>query len=187
MRPRGLFQQSEPKLASSPLILGPKDKGSEKCSADSLTESSYMKTLRMDKSKSIPGFANPRCYARPLGGCCRQMSGEHYVSRAMLKLIADSGKQVLARNLPFGVSPTAPRLLDIDGKDVAPKILCVVHNISLGGYDDAGLAMLQAMKAIDDETRNQVHAEKVWSVNGDALERLILKAHLGALYAGVIH
>jgi hypothetical protein len=136
---------------------------------------------------SIPGFANPKCYARALGNCCRQMSREHFSTHAMLKRIAEYKKQVLTRNLPFGRNTAAPRPLDIDGKDIAPKILCAFHNTGLEDYDSAGLTMLEAMKAIDDESRCPVEEGRVFTVNGDGLERWILKAHLGGLYCGALH
>ena len=33
------------------------------------------------------GLQHPACYARPLGGCCRKMTGEHYISESVLELV----------------------------------------------------------------------------------------------------
>lgn len=143
-------------------------------------------TAHGDRSQPVSGLKNPACYARALGGCCKQVGGEHYISKGILKHIPDreipQSKSVLVQNLSFQEKPDS--LQPIGVNNLIANILCEVHNNLLSKYDAAGLLMYKAMDAIDDETRTPIRKTSVHIVNGDLLERWILKSFIGGLYGG---
>lgn len=143
-------------------------------------------TAHGDRSQPVSGLKNPACYARALGGCCKQVVREHYISKGILKHIPDrkipQSKSVLVQNLSFQEKPDS--LQPIGVNNLIAKILCKVHNNLLSKYDAAGLLMYKAMDAIDDETRTPIRKTSVHIVNGDLLERWILKSFIGGLYGG---
>jgi hypothetical protein len=143
-------------------------------------------STQSDRAKPIPGYQNPECYARALGGCCRQVDGEHYVSKAILERIPDrtvkKNKAVLVQNLSFQKQTDAFQAMGVGS--LTANVLCKVHNNGLSDYDAAGLAMYEAMDAIDDETRTPVAASAARIVDGDALERWMLKTVIGGYVSG---
>jgi hypothetical protein len=66
-----------------------------------------------NRTRPIPGSANPKCYARALKGCCRQMSGENFLSKAILKRVNEEFTEssgVEGRNMGFQLPDTARSL-----------------------------------------------------------------------------
>ena len=141
-------------------------------------------TAHRDRSQPVLGYENPACYARALGGCCQQVDGEHYISKAILEHIPDreipKSKSVLVQNLSFQKQPDS--LQHIRVNSLTANILCKVHNNLLSKYDAEGLLMYKVMDAIDDETRTPIRKTSVHIVNGDLLERWMLKSFIGGLY-----
>jgi len=141
-------------------------------------------TAHRDRSQPVLGYENPACYARALGGCCQQVDGEHYISKAILEHIPDreipKSKSVLVQNLSFQKQPDS--LQHIGVNSLTENILCKVHNNLLSKYDAEGLLMYKVMDAIDDETRTPIRKTSVHIVNGDLLERWMLKSFIGGLY-----
>jgi hypothetical protein len=106
---------------------------------------------------SIPGFQNPKCYARALGGCCPQMSGEHPLSRALLKrvdqVLGELSTGVEVQNMAFQPR-NLPQRFGVGSPE--SKMLCKHHNELLSDYDteilkacDAFEKLLCVAKVID--------------------------------------
>src|SRR5262249_5828274 len=76
-----------------------------------------------------PGFAHPDCYARAFGGCSRQMSGEHYISKGILELVENrvgqKSKSVRAVGLAFQ-KPGVEQQFGVTS--LVGNILCETHN-----------------------------------------------------------
>lgn len=64
------------------------------------------------------------------------------------------------------------------------KILCVEHNGKLSPFDSAGNRMFESMESVHYGCRTPEAPKKVCWVNGDLLERFLLKALCGALFSG---
>lgn len=130
-------------------------------------------------------FQHPECYARALGGCSDQVNKEHYVSQSILELI-DRGSEETSKSVrAFGLSflgAGEPRHLGV--ASLAAKILCTTHNGMLSPYDAVGKAMFVAMEGLNTAAGDPAAAQQVFKVNGDKLERWLLKVLFGGLYSG---
>jgi hypothetical protein len=79
-----------------------------------------------------PNFRQPKCYANKYGGCSKTISGEHYISHALLKLYSFGDESVtIKHDNGYGI-----REFVKPSKFVA-NILCTNHNTQLHKADDA--------------------------------------------------
>ena len=131
------------------------------------------------------GFQNPECYSRALGGCCREIDREHYVSESILELIFERfgqvRKTVPVKNLAFqdrGVLDT------IGVGKLTSKILCRNHHAVLSRFDSVGKAMFVAMDNLNETGLNPQLPAIAATIDGDALERWMLKTLCGGLFSG---
>jgi hypothetical protein len=140
-----------------------------------------------DRMKSAPGFANIRCYARALKGCCRQMSGEHPLSRAILKRIPQEfteSRAIAVRNMAFQPKDTA-QFFGVGSLE--SKVLCSHHNGLLSPLDAVALAIFDAFEAMHYAAAGiKAAAASVYSIDGNLLERWMLKVVCGGLYSGMM-
>src|SRR5437870_1394313 len=131
------------------------------------------------------GLQHPECYARGLGGCSQEMSGEHYVSKSILELVENragkKSKSVRVTGLSFQ-QPGALQQLGISS--LVGNILCKTHNSLLSPLDIAGKAIFTAMDGLNDGAADQSLPERVLPVSGEGLERWVLKCMCGGLYSG---
>ncbi len=131
------------------------------------------------------GLQHPECYARALGGCSRQMSGEHYISECVLELVFGRGGEVSKSVLVAGLSFQKPGELRPFGiASLVGNILCERHNSLLSPFDSAGKAMFSAMDGMNDGAEDPSLPKRILRVNGDDLERWVLKSMCGGLYSG---
>jgi hypothetical protein len=131
------------------------------------------------------GLKYPRCYANKLGGCSREMSGEHYTSKCILELIENRAGRKSKSVRITGLSFQQPGELKQFGiSSLVGNILCETHNSLLSSIDGAGKAMFTAMDGLNEGAADQSLPERVLRVNGDGLERWILKTMCGGLYSG---
>lgn len=128
-------------------------------------------------------FAHPDCYAAQLGSCSKRISKEHYVSDAILRLVSKGERSVLVRNLAFQSSEA---LEPIGIPNLVAKVLCTKHNSDLSRFDIAGLDLFAGMDLIDSAAGNYGESLKTIPVNGDDLERWMLKTLLGGIISGNI-
>jgi hypothetical protein len=136
---------------------------------------------------SVPGFANPKCYARALKGCSTQMSGEHPLSRAILERIdqelGELSRAVEVRNLAFQ-TPGEPKRFGVN--KLESNILCTHHNSGLSQFDAEIVAAFNAFERLHYAAAGRaVQVEPIYTLDGDRLERFFLKALCGGLYAGL--
>jgi hypothetical protein len=131
------------------------------------------------------GLQHPGCYARALGGCSRKMSAEHYVSKCILELVENRASQKSKSVRVTGLSFQQPGVLQQFGiSSLVGNVLCEAHNSFLSHLDGAGKAMFTAMDRLNDGAADQSSPERVLRVDGDRLERWVLKSMCGGLYSG---
>jgi hypothetical protein len=113
------------------------------------------------------------------------MSGEHYVSRSILELIENRfGKKSKSVRVT-GLSFQQPGVLQMFGiPSLVGNILCQTHNSLLSPLDDAGKAMFLAMDGMHYAAADPGLSAQVLRVDGDGLERWVLKSMCGGLYSG---
>ncbi len=131
------------------------------------------------------GFQHPECYARALGGCSYKVSGEHYISKSILELVEHSSARKSKVVRTFGLAFQKP------GEDkhfgvasLVGNILCETHNSRLSPYDVAGRDMFLALEALNDAAGKTAVPQRRIRVDGDGLERWMLKSMIGGLYCG---
>jgi hypothetical protein len=128
---------------------------------------------------------HPECYARALGGCSPAMSGEHYISEGILELVehphGKTSKSVRAAGLAFQ-PPGVEKQFGVGS--LVGNILCRAHNSLLGRFDTAGIEMFRALDALNDAAGNPAAPRQTLLVDGDGLERWMLKSLIGGLYSG---
>jgi hypothetical protein len=128
---------------------------------------------------------HPQCYARALSGCNRVISGEHYVSESILELVENRAGQKSKSVRVTGLSFQQPGALEMLGiSNLVGNILCKTHNSLLSTFDDAGKAMFTAMDAMNDGAVDQSLPRRALRVDGDSLERWMLKTMCGGFYSG---
>ena len=144
-----------------------------------------MTTSKINRTKSVPGFGNPKCYARELGGCCVQMSGEHWVSESILGLV-EHGRGKVSKAVSVTKSSSQERGVkrSLGIASLTGKILCVEHNGRLSTLDSAGKKMFESMESVHYGCRTPNKREKRCPVNGDQFERFLLKVLCGGLFSG---
>ena len=136
-----------------------------------------------ENTKPIPGFQNPKCYARNLGSCCKKVSAEHWVSKSILELVEHGrGKKskivAVARSTPDQEGITEDRGV----ASLTGKMLCVEHNGRLSGLDSLGKKMFEAMESVHEGSPQ--YRENVRRIDGDLLERFLLKIICGTMFSG---
>jgi hypothetical protein len=124
---------------------------------------------------------NPDCFAGALGDCCAEISGEHYSSEVILRRISRNKRAVLVKNLPFQV-PEA--LQEIGIKSLVASVLCRKHNSALAQFDSAGGELFARMDEIDGRITAEVGGHEVFEVDGDRVERWLLKTLVAGLFSG---
>ncbi len=146
-----------------------------------------MPAVKRDRTKPIPGFSNPKCYARALGGCCIQMSGEHPIPKAILELIdqelGEKSLSVDVRNMAFQRRGTVQT---IGIGSLESKILCTHHNNALSIFDREALAAFKAIEKFQYAVAGTRPAsDPIYTLDGDRFERLLLKVLCGGIYSGI--
>lgn len=118
--------------------------------------------------------ATPGCYAAPLGGCSPRLSGEHYMSHAVLRRMTDGGGGLQVRDmawLPRGESRiVAPAKL-------TAKVLCSAHNSALSPYDMVGDRLCELLLKTGEPASEECTFTKLF--NGEDIERWFLKTLCG--------
>ena len=121
-----------------------------------------------------------------MNDCCVKMSGEHPLSRAMLRRVDQElgveSPTVDIRNMAF----QPPKTVERRGiGSLESNILCKHHNTCLGDYDVEGVTAFDAFERMHYAAAGQIVAEPVYYVDGERFERFLLKALCGGLYSGI--
>jgi len=126
------------------------------------------------------GYSNPKCYAQILGNCSEKLSGEHFISRCVLRILGNYHK---ISNVGWFKPETKYKELSIDS--MKAKVLCKKHNESLSYLDDeAKRFFIELFDAFRNYDKYNLYHKT--TVNGDYLERWMLKTLLGALSSGYL-
>jgi hypothetical protein len=131
-------------------------------------------------------YRHPQCYANLLGGCGRDLTKEHYISACVLEMTDDpavKNKTVCMRGCSF-LKPGEIRPIGV--ASMVSNMLCDTHNNALSVYDNHGKTMFAAMQGFTNAAFRERVTERVWHVDGDGLERWLLKCLCGGLYSGAM-
>jgi hypothetical protein len=130
-------------------------------------------------------YSHPRCYAASRGGCSRKLSGEHYISEAVLR--AGGGRSVTTDTYPWnrGGAKTT-----IGIPSFKAKVLCQNHNTLLSPADAAAhrlAAGLRYFQLLLETTKEEVSlaASEAVVVSGDDFQSWLLKTLLTHTFSSV--
>src|SRR5437762_5626742 len=133
-------------------------------------------------SKASPlHFRNSGCYAAALWGCSAQLTGEHGISAAVLKVLTSGKKNVGITNHPW----QRPGLQAVGIARLRARVLCTRHNESLSDLDTQMASLVRTlfeMGTVLTASDGGSHAVHVF--DGHDLERWLLKAFCAAMKAG---
>jgi hypothetical protein len=118
-------------------------------------------------------FAHPRCYARSRGDCAKELSSEHFFSRALLERIDESTGGVYVRGFPWQKSEVE----QIGINRLASKVLCRHHNSQLSLLDQEALRLVTLIEKVAARSDGLC----MDTVNGHYIERYLLKVLCGLL------
>jgi len=121
-----------------------------------------------DTRHSVSQYSNPNCYARGLGDCSVEKSGEHFISRALLKTIENPGKIIIQG--PAWLSNNEER--SVTANSLKSNILCRKHNSDLSGLDAVGLQFCNYLRNIKAKQENL-------TLDRNTVERWMLKLLCG--------
>lgn len=121
------------------------------------------------------GIAHPKCYARTLEDCSRNIEGEHYFSKGMLRYLAGSSGQLQVAGIPTKNSP--PRRLHLNS--FVGNTPCSRHNLALSPIDASAIQAVEFIFSLGDYL--EVGASRTVSISGHDLERWVLEALCGVL------
>jgi hypothetical protein len=119
------------------------------------------------------GYSNPKCYASALEDCSEGISGEHFISAAVLKLLSDESFQVSdVAWLPDGGSA----ILRVSS--LKSNVLCRRHNIALTTLDTVARDFFGFLMSYDGTSAQIL-------IPGLDIERWLLKVLCGLLSSRV--
>lgn len=119
----------------------------------------------------ITGFAHQKCYAKQTDNCCTKISGEHFISKNILKKL-EHNKTVKVVGLPRQKRQTF-NLLPI--KSLISNVLCIKHNNLLSPFD-AEMGRLHENIAKFDEDFNSGNPKNDLAVFcGEDIEKWMIK------------
>lgn len=138
----------------------------------------YMKLGSLQPPGAVTGFAHPRCYLAPSANCSRELSREHYITRA---LIARPGLKV--RGMPW----QAEEVLQISPDALTSKVLCRRHNAVLSPLDDHALRIYEALDTARTHATKRSLSRRNYAnlLSGEALELWAIKTLAGLLASGM--
>lgn len=110
------------------------------------------------------GHRHPNCYLESLGTCSEKISGEHLVSKAVLKILRKSG--LVVSGLPW-----AEGEIKIGLETLTANCLCTKHNSDLSGLDSEAARFFEAIRACDLNTGPALN----YIFSGHDIERWLLK------------
>ena len=160
----------------------------EPCACGS-TRAANQCCLRAGRWRPDPALISPRsprtgkavdgCYAAVLGDCDGKLSGEHYISAALLTVIGGDHVEL-----------TGARFFGSRGKKLSvaratANILCTRHNNDLSDLDDTATRFFRALVEVDEDFELEVPGKPSFRVfPGEDIERWMLKLLCGLSVAG---
>lgn len=128
------------------------------------------------------GAAVAKCYARSLKDCGGEISGEHYVSAALLREVGTEKKEEIEVS---GASWLKGKRLVLPVERLEANVLCKRHNEQLAPLDDVAGRYVRALKEINEAVASE--GSPLFRVaSGVDLERWMLKVLCGLIASGAI-
>jgi hypothetical protein len=121
----------------------------------------------------VTGFAHPKCYARSLGDCSSQITGEHFLSRSVLQELG--GEAVILRGMPW----QREEFRRIGVNSVTANVLCGRHNSALSGLDTTAVRFFRRLRRAETAVRTGDGTSEVALFPGIDIERWLLKCIMG--------
>ncbi|WP_151901842.1 hypothetical protein [Tsukamurella tyrosinosolvens] len=127
----------------------------------------------MSEEASDDDYRHPRCYANLHGGCSRKISGEHYISHALIRLYTFDAPGVTIKPTPNYRIPVA-----VAPSKFKANVLCARHNSMLSKADQAALDFATFLRTIAIRYRGGAgdwgEPESV-TISGDDFQLWVLK------------
>lgn len=133
---------------------------------------------------TLTGCSNPECYAQALCDCHGPVNREHVVSASLLQAIWPDEPGGLVRGYTFlrrgGQNNPAP----LGIKSLTAYILCKRHNELLSPFDTEMTKFFKATEQLMLDCNTGERTNQCDSLNGDHLERWMLKTLSNGLFSG---
>ena len=128
------------------------------------------------------GIRNDGCYAAALADCSADISREHYISHALLKLLSIDGK-VTIDGFPWQDSGAVS---SVPSPSLTGKILCRRHNVGLSSLDAIAARLFERIDQFHHEIVESAlkYQNRFFLFNGHDIERWMLKTLCGAVVSG---
>ncbi|MCD2114089.1 hypothetical protein LQ384_23520 [Rhodococcus rhodochrous] len=120
-----------------------------------------------------PEYRHSKCYANTRGGCSTSISGEHYISHALIRLYTFDDPDVRIQPTPNYRIPVA-----IQPKKFVANVLCAAHNNGLSDADRTALTFAAFLREIALRYKNgagEWGAPEEVEISGDDFQRWVLK------------
>jgi hypothetical protein len=141
-------------------------------------------TIRKERSSIRPpgpstGYSHPRCYLNFTQNCSSKITGEHLVSRGILKQI---GQEVEVAGVPW-LKPGEIQKYRIN--NLTANILCNRHNSAFSGVDAAASTVFRLLNDVNIELskKSLSRRKRYYLVSGEDLEMWAAKALLGLFHS----
>ncbi|MBA4191774.1 MAG: hypothetical protein C0467_27660 [Planctomycetaceae bacterium] len=128
-----------------------------------------------------PPGGNPKCFAQHLGECEGEIEKEHPVSECVLLAVSGGKSTIFVRGRP---SQKEGEVREIPIPNIVSHVLCAKHNRALTDFDAAGGKFAEGMEAMNALLGDTKASFDTFEVDGDALERWMLKVLYGAVFGG---
>lgn len=143
-------------------------------------------TLRVKVPSLVPPgpptqYANPKCYLSQSLDCSKNISREHYVSKAILELM---GGEIAVTGVPWQPPGTTVKY---GINSLVSKILCDRHNSALSPLDSLAAQVFKTIKNVCDHLNHRSLSRRTaWHLaSGEALELWCIKTLLGLFFSAV--
>jgi len=121
---------------------------------------------------------NNKCIASKFNNCEGPISGEHYISRAILEFLSNNNTAEIY-GLPW-IEPKKIKKIGINS--LTSNILCSKHNSDLSDYDSEILKLFKAFDEIDKHFNGSINLNiNEVIIDGDKIEKWMLKACVGMI------
>lgn len=113
-----------------------------------------------------------KCYAGSIGHCSSTMTGEHYISKALLEYLGD----IQVEGFPWATSKKSVGIGSLQS-----RILCSYHNNSLSRLDSKILEIFKKIQEVTNTSSRTSYRNVQMNVDGLVLEKWMLKTFCGLI------
>ena len=121
------------------------------------------------------GYSQSGCYLEATGNCSQGLTGEHYVSKTVLKTI---GEDIAIDGMPW-LKPGEQRIVSV--QSLTANLLCERHNNALSPLDAEAGQLSRCLKDIHDDLGKRSLSRRRSShlISGEMIELWMLKVTAG--------